>query len=71
MSEEVQQRQLRDAHWARVGAERYQRRQRELRSGRTRARDGARPREFDESGFPIPQRNPSFIERVARLLNPV
>ena len=34
------------------------------------ATDRARPREFDSRGFPIPQRSRSFIERVARLLNP-
>ena len=32
--------------------------------------DRARPREFDARGFPVPQRNRSFLERVARLLNP-
>jgi hypothetical protein len=32
--------------------------------------DRARPREFDANGFPIPQRNRSFLERVARLLSP-
>jgi hypothetical protein len=32
--------------------------------------DRARPREFDARGFPIPQRNRSFLERVARLLSP-
>jgi DNA-binding transcriptional MerR regulator len=32
--------------------------------------DHARPREFDAKGFPVPQRNRSFLERVARLLNP-
>lgn len=32
--------------------------------------DSARPREFDADGFPVPQRNQSFPERVARLLNP-
>jgi hypothetical protein len=53
-----------------VGAERYQRRQRQLRSGRAAAVDHPRPLEFDESGFPIAQRIPSFVARVARLLNP-
>ena len=32
--------------------------------------DRPRPREFDARGFPVPQRNRSFLERVARLLNP-
>ena len=34
------------------------------------APDRPRPREFDSRGFPVPQRNRSFLERVARLLNP-
>jgi hypothetical protein len=29
----------------------------------------ARPLEFDRNGFPVAQRNPSFVTRVARLLN--
>jgi hypothetical protein len=52
-----------------AGAERYQRRQRQLRRGRA-AGDHPRPLEFDERGFPIAQRIPSFVARVARLLNP-
>ena len=32
--------------------------------------DRARPREFDAKGFPMPQSNRSFLDRVARLLNP-
>lgn len=32
--------------------------------------DRARPREFDANGFPVPQRNRSFQERVSRLRNP-
>ena len=38
--------------------------------GYSRAADRARPREFDARGFPVPQRNRSFLERVGRLLNP-
>ena len=34
------------------------------------APDRPRPREFDAKGFPVPQRNRSYLERVARLLNP-
>ena len=50
------------------GAERYERQQREARRG---SRNGngngvARPLEFDESGFPIPQRGATFIERLTR-----
>jgi hypothetical protein len=52
-----------------AGAEKYRQAQREATSG-NRDADGARPLEFDESGFPIPQRRTSFVERVARLLNP-
>jgi hypothetical protein len=32
--------------------------------------DRPRPREFDARGFPVPQRSRSFLDRVARLLNP-
>jgi hypothetical protein len=53
------------------GAERYRQYQRRVRRGNARAADGARPQEFDALGFPIPQRNPSFLERVSRLLNPL
>jgi len=52
-----------------AGAERYRRRQRQLRRGRTETVDRPRPLEFDENGFPVAQRTPSFINRVARLLN--
>jgi hypothetical protein len=40
------------------------------RRGRTEALDRARPLEFDENGFPVAQRTPSFVTRVARLLSP-
>ena len=73
MTEQARERSLGDAAAAlseQAGAERYQRYQREARSGKERATDGARPREFDAKGFPVPQRNRSFLERVARLLNP-
>jgi hypothetical protein len=29
----------------------------------------ARPLEFDRNGFPVAQRTPGFVTRVARLLN--
>jgi hypothetical protein len=51
-----------------AAAERYRRSQIDARRGRLNAAQSARPLEFDESGFPIPQRAPSFVERVARLL---
>jgi hypothetical protein len=51
------------------GAERYELRQREMRRGRDRADGGPRPLEFDNSGFPIPQSIPRFMQRVGRLIN--
>jgi hypothetical protein len=51
------------------GAERYVHRQRALRRGRDPA-EAPHPLEYDESGFPLAQRNSSFVERVTRLLNP-
>ena len=42
----------------------------EVPIGPPRPTDRARPREFDARGFPVPQRNRSFLDRVARLLNP-
>jgi hypothetical protein len=53
-----------------TAAERDASRLREVRGGYPRSTDRARPREFDARGFPVPQPNPSFIERVGRLLNP-
>jgi hypothetical protein len=50
--------------------ERYERYQREMRSGARRSPAGPRPREFDENGFPIPQHNSTFLARVGRLLSP-
>jgi hypothetical protein len=52
------------------GAERYRRRQQQVRRGRRDTVDRPRPLEFDSNGFPIPQRTPSFVTRVARLLRP-
>jgi anti-sigma regulatory factor (Ser/Thr protein kinase) len=52
-----------------AGAASYRRAQRDALRGRV-TRSGARPLEFDESGFPIPQRASGFVERVARLLKP-
>ena len=52
----------------RTGAERYLLRQLALRRGRDPA-GAPHPLEYDESGFPLPQRNSSFVKRVARLLN--
>ena len=73
MNGHVRQRELGDALAVVVneqtGRERYRRRQRQLRRGRTETQDRPRPLEFDENGFPVAQRTPSFITRVARLLN--
>jgi hypothetical protein len=52
-----------------AGAGRNGRFQHQRRNGRAGAVDRARPLEFDESGFPIAQRSPSFATRVARLLS--
>jgi hypothetical protein len=52
-----------------AGAERYERSQRQLRRGKARTTDAPRPLEFDENGFPVAQRRPSFVTRVARLLS--
>jgi hypothetical protein len=73
MNGQARQRELGDALAVvlqeQAGAERYRRRQRQLRRGRTETLDRARPLEFDENGFPVAQRTASFITRVARLLN--
>ncbi|HEX2232298.1 MAG TPA: hypothetical protein VHG69_02920 [Thermoleophilaceae bacterium] len=58
-----------DALNASERADRYQQRQREIRRGRGRANDGPRPLEFDESGFPIPQPIPGFMQRIGRLIH--
>ena len=75
MSDQAPQRNLGDALEAalaeQVGEARYERYQREVRSGMPRAADRARPQAFDTNGFPVVQRSRSFVERVARLLNPL
>jgi hypothetical protein len=53
-----------------TGAERDLSRPRQVRGGNPRSTDRPRPREFDARGFPVAQDNRSFLERVARLLNP-
>jgi hypothetical protein len=66
----TQPRELRDAVEAalleQAGAARY----RHARMGARPRTEGARPLEFDESGFPIPQRNPGLVQRIGRLLSP-
>jgi hypothetical protein len=47
---------------------RGQRRDREEKT--VEAREPAHPVEFDESGFPIPQRSGRALERLARRLSP-
>jgi hypothetical protein len=74
MTEQARTRELgngrRRAEGERTSVERYLRSQR-LARGRSSARLGLPgPLEFDERGFPIAQRSPSFGERVARLLSP-
>jgi hypothetical protein len=74
MSEQARTRELGNgrgqAQGARESVERYVRSQSQAR-GRSPARLGRPgPLQFDESGFPLAQRRSSFVERVARLLNP-
>ena len=52
-----------------AGAERNRRFQRQPGNARAETVDRPGPLEFDESGFPIAQRRPSFAKRVARLLS--
>ncbi len=73
MSDAARLRELRDALAVAVreqaGAARYQRYQREVRSGSAGASEGPHLREFDADGFPIRQRSRNFRERVARILS--
>jgi hypothetical protein len=74
MSEQARTRELSNgrarAQGERESVERYLRSHSQARS-RSPARLGRPgPLEFDESGFPVAQRRSSFVERVARLLNP-
>ena len=59
-----------DALKDQAGAERYQRRQRQARGAKAQTVERPRPLEFDGNGFPVAQRIPSFVTRVARLLGP-
>lgn len=54
---------------AQGAADRYEKRQRELRQGGRSAGARPRPLEFDAGGFPVPQRAPSFSQRIARLIS--
>jgi hypothetical protein len=47
----------------------YARYQRSRRRAKQRHPELARPLEYDESGFPLPQDRPGFAQRVARMLN--
>jgi hypothetical protein len=47
----------------------YARYRRSRRRTQQRSSEPARPLEYDESGFPLPQDRPGFAARVARLLN--
>jgi hypothetical protein len=53
-----------------AGAKRQLRMEGEPRSGREPT-EGPRPLEFDANGFPVPQRNSSFVKRVERLVKPL
>jgi hypothetical protein len=70
----ARQRELGDALAAfleqQAGAERYRRRQQQVRRGRTGTADRPRPLEFDKNGFPVAQPTRSFVTRVTRLLSP-
>jgi hypothetical protein len=74
MNGRARQRNLGDAFAAALreqdGAERYRRRQRHVRRGKAEPVERPRPLEFDANGFPVAQRFPSFVTRVARLLSP-
>jgi hypothetical protein len=52
-----------------AGAERYHR-QRQVPRGTAETADRRRPLEFDADGFPVAQRIPSFVTRVAQLRSP-
>lgn len=52
-----------------TAARRYQPRPRQLRRETAEAVEPPRPLEFDGNGFPIAQRIPNFVTRVARLLS--
>jgi hypothetical protein len=54
----------------REGADRDQRRRRPVPDEEAETLGPARPLEFDANGFPVVQRNPNFVSRVARLLSP-
>ena len=75
MSEQVRERELSRSLHAFLsdedGARRYRRMQQLARSGNAGGAERARPMQFDESGFPLAQRNSSFLQRVARLLSPL
>jgi len=53
-----------------AGVASYRRAQHVALRRRGRSATAPGPLEFDESGFPLPQKTPGFVERVARLLKP-
>ena len=75
MSDQARERELGDSLRVmlgdQAGATRYEHHQSQIRVGSARRAGGPHPREYDANGFPVPQRNASFVERVARLLNAV
>jgi|Tabmets5t2r1_1033131.scaffolds.fasta_scaffold01484_3 hypothetical protein len=58
------------ARGQRTDAERYRGGKPSVRRARDRAQ-APHPLEYDASGFPLEQRTASFVERVARLRNPL
>jgi|SoiMethySBSTD1v2_1073268.scaffolds.fasta_scaffold2654670_2 hypothetical protein len=64
MSDQARERKLGDQAGARLYEHQW-----EIGRGSAPRADGPHPREFDANGFPVQQRNTSFAERVARLLN--
>jgi hypothetical protein len=65
MSDQARERKLGDQGSATL----YEHYAWEITRGSARRADGPHPREYDANGFPVPQRNASFVERVARLRN--
>ena len=53
-----------------AGAASYEQAQRQAQRWTGAGPNTARPLEFDDTGFPIPQTAPGFVERLTRLLTP-
>jgi hypothetical protein len=74
MNGQARQRELGDALAAALEQqphlESYRRRQQQVQPAKAETVDRPRPLEFDGNGFPVSQRSPTFVTRVARLLSP-